>query len=412
MRGKKIILGVTGSIAAYKSILLARTLIQRDTEIRVAMTPAASHFIAPLTFASIAKSPVALSMYPEAGREPASGSWHIDWALWADAMVIAPASAATIAKLASGLSDNALTTIATALRGTLFVAPAMDSDMYAWPALERNLDTLRSFGVQVLPVGHGELASGLIGPGRMMEPEEIVAVLERHFADRERMDGLRVLVTAGPTHEPIDAVRYIANHSSGRMGWALAEEARDRGAQVTLVAGPTPLPAPHGVETVRVTTAAEMGAAVDRYSESADVVVAAAAVADFTPAEPHGGKLKRRTMSEGEMNLVLAPTRDILRTLGERKRHGQILVGFALETSGLVESARAKLFEKRCDLVVANPANEEDAGFGGENNRITLVTPGDTRALPTMSKHECARAILDEVERIREGAASGSVDAA
>lgn len=376
------------------------------------MTPAASHFIAPLTFASIAKFPVALSMYPEAGHEPASGSWHIDWALWADAMVIAPASAATIAKLAAGLSDNALTTIATALRGTLFVAPAMDSDMYAWPALERNLETLRSFGVKILPVGYGELASGLVGPGRMMEPEEIVSALEQHFADGERMRGQRVLITAGPTHEPIDAVRYIANHSSGRMGWALAEEARDRGANVTLVAGPTSLADPQGIETVRVTTAAEMGSAVDRYSEDADVVIAAAAVADFTPAQPVLGKLKRRTMTDDEMSVGLVPTRDILRTLGERKRHGQILVGFALETSGLVESARAKLFEKHCDIVVANPANEEDAGFGSQTNRITIVTAADTRELPVMSKRDCARAILDEVEHARLGAANGNVDAA
>lgn len=359
------------------------------------MTPAASHFIAPLTFASLAKYPVALNMFPAPGTEPASGSWHIDWGLWADAMVIAPATASTIAKLAAGISDNALTVIATALRGKLFVAPAMDTDMYQYPALHRNLETLRSFGVEVIPVGEGELASGLTGPGRMAEPTEIADHIAAYFARSSSLQSRRVLITAGPTHEPIDPVRFIANHSSGKMGYALAEEARDRGAHVTLISGPTSLPQPVGVDVVHVITADQMAVAVDACSDDADIIIAAAAVADFTPTQTAQQKLKRRQMSEAEMQIQLRPTRDILRSVGERKRAAQVLVGFALETEGLIESAQAKLVEKNCDLVVANPATEANAGFGADTNRITIVGRGTQQPLPMMSKRQCAAAILD-----------------
>lgn len=393
--GKNIIIGVTGSIAAYKAAVLARELVGRGTTIRVAMTPAASHFIAPLTFASLAKYPVALNMFPAPGTEPASGSWHIDWGLWADAMVIAPATASTIAKLAAGISDNALTVIATALRGKLFVAPAMDTDMYQYPALHRNLETLRSFGVEVIPVGEGELASGLTGPGRMAEPTEIADHIAAYFARSSSLQSRRVLITAGPTHEPIDPVRFIANHSSGKMGYALAEEARDRGAHVTLISGPTSLPQPVGVDVVHVITADQMAVAVDACSDDADIIIAAAAVADFTPTQTAQQKLKRRQMSEAEMQIQLRPTRDILRSVGERKHAAQVLVGFALETEGLIESAQAKLIEKNCDLVVANPATEANAGFGADTNRITIVGRGTQQPLPMMSKRQCAAAILD-----------------
>ncbi|MCE7935838.1 MAG: bifunctional phosphopantothenoylcysteine decarboxylase/phosphopantothenate--cysteine ligase CoaBC [Chlorobi bacterium CHB2] len=395
MIGKNIIIGVTGSIAAYKAAVLARELVGRGTTIRVAMTPAASHFIAPLTFASLAKYPVALNMFPAPGTEPASGSWHIDWGLWADAMVIAPATASTIAKLAAGISDNALTVIATALRGKLFVAPAMDTDMYQYPALHRNLETLRSFGVEVIPVGEGELASGLTGPGRMAEPTEIADHIAAYFARSSSLQSRRVLITAGPTHEPIDPVRFIANHSSGKMGYALAEEARDRGAHVTLISGPTSLPQPVGVDVVHVITADQMAVAVDACSDDADIIIAAAAVADFTPTQTAQQKLKRRQMSEAEMQIQLRPTRDILRSVGERKHAAQVLVGFALETEGLIESAQAKLIEKNCDLVVANPATEANAGFGADTNRITIVGRGTQQPLPMMSKRQCAAAILD-----------------
>ena len=399
LNGKRIIIGITGSIAAYKGAVLARELVKRGAEIRVAMTSAASHFITPLTLASISKHPVAQSMFPLPGSEPASGSWHIDWALWADAMVIAPASASTIAKLAVGLSDNVLTVIATAMRGKVFVAPAMDLDMYRYPATVANLATLRSYGMEVIPAAEGELASGLVGPGRLAEPEEIADALERHLNRDLSLASQRVLVTAGPTHEPIDPVRYIANHSSGKMGYAIAEEARDRGARVTRVSGPTSIPAPSGVEVIPVVTAEEMGAAVDACSDDADIIVAAAAVADFTPLRRAERKLKRREMDEEEMRIELKPTRDILRSVGLRKRPDQILVGFALETNSLLESARAKLIEKRCDLVIANSAGEEGVGFGADTNRITIIDVDSESPLPMMTKRRCASAIFDAIER-------------
>jgi phosphopantothenoylcysteine decarboxylase/phosphopantothenate--cysteine ligase len=315
-------------------------------------------------------------------------------------MVIAPASAATIAKLANGISDNALTVIATALRGQLFVAPAMDLDMYHYPALTQNLATLRSFGVRIIPPGTGELASGLTGEGRLAEPEEILETLRRFFARKLSLQGTRVLITAGPTHEPIDPVRYISNYSSGKMGYALAEEARERGAEVTLVSGPVSLPVPAGVQLVKVRTAEEMASATEAYRAEADVIIGAAAVADFTPAHLAEQKLKRRQMSEDEMSITLRPTQDILKSTGQSKGLHQVLVGFALETENLVKSARAKLTEKNCDLIVANPALEEGAGFGGDTNRVTLVEPDMEQPLPMMSKRECASEIFDAVERI------------
>ena len=399
LEDRKIIVGITGSIAAYKAAFLTRELLRSGASTRVTMTDAATRFIAPLTFSSLSKHPVALNMYPDA-EETSSGSWHIDWGLWADAMVIAPASAATIAKLANGISDNALTVIATALRGQLFVAPAMDVDMYQYPALKQNLARLRSFGVRIIPPGTGELASGLSGEGRLAEPEEIVETLRAFFARKRSLQGTRMLITAGPTHEPIDPVRYISNYSSGKMGYALAEEAHDRGAEVTLVSGPVSLEAPAGVQLVKVRTAEEMASATEVYRAEVDVVIGAAAVADFTPMHSAEQKLKRRQMNKDEMTIALRPTGDILKSAGRNKAAHQILVGFALETENLVESARAKLTEKNCDLIVANPALEQGAGFGGDTNRITLVEPDTEQRLPLMSKRDCAAEILHAVERI------------
>lgn len=409
LESTNIIVGVTGSIAAYKAAVLARDLISSGSNLRVVMTESASHFISPLTFASLSRHSVALDMYPPAGVEPASGSWHIDWALWADAMVIAPASAATIARLAAGLSDNALTVIATALRGKLFVAPAMDHDMYRYPALERNLRTLESFGIEIIPATEGELASGLVGIGRMAEPERIVETLGRHFSRTQSLASLHVVVTAGPTHEPVDPVRYIANRSSGRMGYAIAEEAAARGARVTLISGPTSIDAPRGVVTNKVSTAEQMADAAESAASDADIVIAAAAVSDFTPSEFSEQKLKRRSMDEAAMHIELRPTRDILRSIGQSKRPGQIVVGFALETEDLVESARRKLREKNCDMVVANPASEPGIGMGADMNRVTLVLAESQRELPVMTKRDCARAILDAIEGLRPQ--SAGVDA-
>ena len=392
-----IIVGVTGSIAAYKSAYLVRALAQRGANVRVAMTPSATHFVAPLTFSSLTSHPVALDMYPNDPSE-ASGSWHIDWALWADHMVIAPASASTISKLATGLSDNALTVIATALRGTLFVAPAMDLDMYRYAALQRNLATLRADGVKIIPPGTGHLASGLHGEGRLAEPDEIVDQIFGTISAQRSLAGRRVVITAGPTREAIDPVRYLSNHSSGKMGYALASVARERGAEVTLVTGPSSEVPPQGVRVVRVTSAEEMATAVDAYRDDADIFIAAAAVSDFTPIEVGTSKLKRREMSTEEMVIRLRPTTDILRSVGNARRNEQVVVGFALESENLVEYARQKLLEKGCDLVVANPASEEGVGFGTEENRIVLVTADEEVEYPRMSKEECAVVIIDAIE--------------
>ena len=400
IEGTKIIVGVTGSIAAYKSAYLVRGLLQRGADVRVAMTPSATRFIAPLTFSSLTSHPVAIEMYPDASSE-ASGSWHIDWALWADLMVIAPASASTIARLATGLSDNALTVIATALRGELFIAPAMDLDMYRYAALARNVATLRAQGVGVIPPGTGFLASGLHGEGRLAEPEDIIEHLSSAIATSRSLQGVHMLVTAGPTQEAVDPVRFLSNHSSGKMGYALASEAKRRGAEVTLVSGPVTEVPPSGIRLVRVTSAEEMATAVDAYRDDADVVIAAAAVADFTPIDVKSSKMKRREMESDEMTIRLKPTRDILRSIGENRRREQIIVGFALESENLLASARRKLEEKRCDLIVANSAVEEGSGFGGDENRITLVEHDREQEFPRMSKRECAVVILEAIERIR-----------
>lgn len=400
MKGRRIIVGVTGSIAAYKSAYLVREFSRRGAEVRVAMTQGATRFVAPLTFSSLTSHPVALDMYPDAAASD-SGSWHIDWALWADAMVIAPASASTIARLATGLSDNALTVIATALRGRLFVAPAMDLDMYRYAALQRNLATLRADGVVVIPPGSGFLASGLQGEGRLAEPEEIVEQVAATMTLTQSLADVHILITAGPTQEAVDPVRYLSNYSSGKMGYALAAEAIARGAEVTLISGPTDQHPPHGVRLVRVTSAEEMATAVDAYRDDVDVVIAAAAVADFTPSSVQSAKMKRREMEEGEMMIRLKPTRDILRSVGENRRREQTVIGFALESENLVDAARRKLVEKKCDLVVANSAVEEGSGFGGDDNRIVLVEAETEQEFPRMSKRECATIILDAVERIR-----------
>ncbi len=405
LEGMNIIVGVTGSIAAYKSAYLVRALAQRGAEVRVAMTPSAARFVAPLTFSSLTSHPVALDMYPNTASE-ASGSWHIDWALWADHMVIAPASASTIAKLATGLSDNALTVIATALRGTLFVAPAMDLDMYRYAALQRNLATLRADGVEVIPPGTGYLASGLQGEGRLAEPDEIVEQMIGTISAEQSLLGCHVVITAGPTREAIDPVRYLSNHSSGKMGYALAAVARERGAEVTLISGPSNETPPHGVRLVRVTSAEEMGAAVEAYRDDATIFIGAAAVSDFTPVEVGVSKLKRREMSTDEMVVRLKPTTDILKSVGRARRSEQVVVGFALESENLVEYARKKLVEKGCDLVVANPATEEGIGFGGEENRIVLVTSDEEKEYPRMSKRECAVVIIDAIESQLERVAS------
>jgi len=409
--GKKIVVAVSGSIAAYKSVTLVRNLIKNGSDVRVVMTTAATNFIAPLTFATVSKFPVSVEMYSTADALPHSGSWHIDWAAWADAMIIAPATASTISKLATGQTDNALTVIATAMKSQIFVAPAMDAEMFVYPALKKNLKTLQEFGMEVLPSPKGEHASGVHGEGRMMEPEDIIDYVNKFWGESNGknkfsnegyetdMSRFKIVVTAGHTIEPIDAVRYIANHSTGKMGYAIATEAAKCKAAVVLISGSTSLPPPAGVSVVSVSSAKQMFEQTLIASENADVVIAAAAVADYRPKVVSEKKIKRRELGN-TITLELEQTEDILKTLGDRKKSNQILVGFALETDDLIINARKKLLEKKCDFIVANPANKAGAGFGEDTNIITIVKKDDEKIFEKMSKAECAKIILNEIVHI------------
>ena len=397
--GRHIIVGVTGGIAAYKSAFLVRELVRAGAEVQVAMTDAATRFISPLTMGTLSRREVVLEILPSGDHMPA-GSWthHIQLGRWADGMVVAPATANTIAKIAIGMADNAVTTLVLALRCPLVVAPAMDLDMWSHPATQRNIESLQARGVMIVEPESGELASGLSGPGRLAEPEVILSALERVLAPGHGQDlvGTQVLVTAGPTHEPIDPVRFLGNRSSGKMGFALAAAAARRGADVTLVAGPVTLPTPPHVRRIDVTTAGDMSAAVMSAFPTANLVVMAAAVADFAPAEPSAKKLKRDTLP-GEPSLHLRRNPDILRALGEQ-RNRQVLVGFALETDEGVPNALRKLKEKHLDMIVLNNPLDEGAGFGADTNVVTLLpTDGKPEPLPKMSKAAVADAILDRV---------------
>ncbi|MBL0173684.1 MAG: bifunctional phosphopantothenoylcysteine decarboxylase/phosphopantothenate--cysteine ligase CoaBC [Ignavibacteria bacterium] len=393
LRGKRVILGVTGSIAAYKSALLVRELVKAGAEVRVVMTPSACEFITPLTLATLSRAEVVLDMFPGASSR---GTWHIDLALWADVMLVAPASANTIARLAHGMADNALAALALALRCPLVIAPAMDTDMFTHPATQDNLEALRRRGAVVIPPDSGDLASGLTGEGRLVEIPAILETLEDVlFADGNDLAGMRVLVTAGPTHERIDPVRFIGNHSSGKMGFALAHAAARRGAIVTLVAGPVQLATPRGVRRVDVTTAEEMFAAVSDAATDANIVVMAAAVADYRAAEYSERKLKKDAQGEGEMLLRLQQNPDILRILGQRKRN-QILIGFALETHDDEANARLKLAAKNADMIVLNNPTIPGAGFGTDTNIATLLfADGSSEHLDLLPKTDLARIIID-----------------
>ena len=391
LAGKRVLLGVSGSIAAYKAVEVLRELTRRGAEVRVAMTAAAERFVVPLTFATLSHQPVLTDLYTlDYGREIA----HVAAPGRAHLLLVAPATANLIAKFAHGQADDFVTNIYLAATCPVLLAPAMDADMYRHPAVQENLETLRRRGVRIVGPASGELASGLVGPGRLSEPAEIVAAAEAVLLARQDLAGQVVLVTAGPTREPLDPVRYLSNHSSGRMGFAVAEAARDRGARVILVAGPTELAPPAGVEVVRVTTAEEMRAAVmDRFRE-ATVVVKAAAVADYRPAQARPHKLKKQ---EAALRLDLEPTPDILGELGKRKE-GQVLVGFAAETDEVVANARDKLAKKNLDLIVANDVGAPGAGFGVETNRVTILDrAGAAEALPVLPKREVAERILDRV---------------
>ena len=370
MNNKKILLGVTGSIAAYKAAFLTRLLIKEGAEVQVLMTQSATDFITPLTLSTLSKKAVFSEVSSEAGWNN-----HVDLGLWADAMLVAPATANTLAKLANGLCDNIISACYLSARCPVFVAPAMDLDMWVHPATLYNLERLQRHGAQVIPVGEGELASGLVGKGRMAEPEDIVAFLKNHFAKKEDLAGKNVMVTAGPTYEPIDPVRFIGNRSSGKMGVEIAKNLADRGAKVRLVLGPSKLNIEHpNIELVRVKTAQDMYDAAHAGFDKMDAAIMAAAVADYRPAEVAKEKIKKK---DDDMKIVLEKTLDIAASLGKIKQKNQILVGFALETNNEVAHAQGKLERKNFDFIVLNSLQDEGAGFNHDTNKITIIHRGN-----------------------------------
>ena len=387
---KKIVLGITGSIAAYKACILVRLLIKKGAEVQVVMTPSAKEFITPLTLATLTKKPVVSEFF-----DRRDGSWHshVSLGLWADAMLIAPASASTIGKMANGIADNMLVTTYLSMKAPVFVAPAMDLDMYAHPSTQQNLRKLASYGNHIIEPGTGHLASDLEGKGRMEEPERIVEVLEQFFAKQSVLSGKKVLITAGPTYEKIDPVRFIGNYSSGKMGFALAEVCAEQGAEVTLVSGPVTLTAKHpAIHRVDVESAAEMYEAATRNFPDADIAILCAAVADFTPKVSADKKIKRKGDS---LTLELQPTRDIAAALGRVKREGQVMVGFALETNDELDNARKKLKEKNLDFIVMNSLQDKGAGFRVDTNKVTIIDRQGLTAYDTKSKREVAEDIVE-----------------
>lgn len=365
LEGKKIVLGVTGSIAAYKSATLIRLLVKAGAEVKVIMTPSAKTFISPLTLSTLSKHPVLHEL-----SDNATWANHVMLGRWADVMLLAPLSCNTLSKMAQGACDNLLMAVYLSATCPVVVAPAMDEDMWKHPSTKNNLDRIQAYGNKVIPVSHGELASGLIGDGRMAEPEEIINYLKHHFFSTGPLAGMKALVTAGPTYEPIDPVRFIGNHSSGKMGVALAQALRSKGADVTLVLGPTAAEFElGGLNTLRVQTAAEMYAACHAVYPDSAITVMAAAVADYTPAEVASEKIKKK---DGEWLLQFQKTKDILLSLGEIKKPGQYLVGFALETTNEETYALGKLESKHADMIVMNSLQDKGAGFGHDTNQVTV----------------------------------------
>lgn len=392
LKGKNILIGITGSIAAYKIPMLVRLLVKEGAEVQVVMTENARDFVTPLTLSTLSKRPVLTFPFDER-----DGTWnsHVDMGNWADLMVVAPASAATLSKMASGMADNLLVTTYLSAKCPVYFAPAMDLDMYKHPTTAASVKTLISYGNKLIEPQVGELASGLCGAGRMEEPEKILEVIRNHFSKQQQFSGRKFLVTAGPTYEAIDPVRFIGNYSSGTMGFAIAREAAERGALVTLISGPVNQNLEHpNVKRIDVMSASEMHEEVMKVFAEMDVTVMSAAVADFTPAEVHLQKVKKQS---GMSDIPLKPTVDILAAMGKEKRKDQILVGFALETDNELENARKKLHNKNLDLIVLNSLRDEGAGFGGNTNKITLVERNEETGFALKSKPEVAADILDKI---------------
>lgn len=394
---RKVLLGVTGGIAAYKTANLVRMLVKAGAEVQVVMTPAAHDFITPLTLSTLSKRPVFTDLFVRDG----SGRWndHVHLARWADVIVIAPASANTLGKMAHGLCDNLLLACVLSATCPVYLAPAMDLEMYRDPGTHANLDLLRKRGFITIGPESGELASGLSGEGRMTEPEAIVEHLVSDLLVSSKLNGVRLLVTAGGTQEAIDPVRFIGNRSTGRMGFALAEEAAARGARVELVAGPVDIRTDRpGITRTDVVSAQEMADACKHIAPHCRVVIMCAAVADYRPAHVADAKIKKRAAT---LNIELEPTEDILAWMGAHKPASQVLVGFALESENALAHAQDKLARKKADLLVLNSLQDAGAGFGHDTNRVTLLSPGkDPHDLPLMSKAEVARAILDRIEEL------------
>ncbi|MBQ0019924.1 MAG: bifunctional phosphopantothenoylcysteine decarboxylase/phosphopantothenate synthase [Bacteroidales bacterium] len=430
LKGKKIVLGITGSIAAYKACLIIRGLIKKGAEVQVVITPAGKEFITPLTLSTLTQKPVVSEFFSRA-----DGSWHshVDLGLWADAMLIAPATASTIGKMANGIADNMLITTYLSMKAPVFVAPAMDLDMYAHPSTQHNMQTLQSYGNHIIEAGTGFLASKLEGKGRMEEPEKIIEVLEEFFAKKEAetkggetentsiaqasvsvladegnesvpqdLKGKRILITAGPTYEKIDPVRFIGNYSSGKMGLALAEECACRGAIVELICGPIQLTTSHpNIRKTDVESAQQMYEASTSLFEKCNVGILCAAVADFTPADVADKKIKREALAEekGELVLHLKPTQDIAKALGKMKKAEQVLVGFALETNDEALHAKEKLDKKNLDFIVMNSLRDNGAGFRHDTNKITIISKDAAIPFPLKSKKEVATDIVNELAK-------------
>jgi len=395
LQGKTLILGVTGSIAAYKSLFLVRKFIEAGASVKVLMTSGAEKFVTPLSFSTLSRQSIFTDLWDT--DNPEGWSAHVQLGIKADAYIIAPATANTIGSFANGLCNNALQAVYLSARCPVYIAPAMDADMWAHAAVQENISKLKNQGVTILEPGFGALASGLEGSGRMMEPEEIFTRIQDSFSWKP-LEGKTALVTAGPTYEAIDPVRFIGNHSTGKMGFELAKALRDVGAKTCLVTGPVALESPNGIEVCRVTSAAEMLQAVQKNSAETDIFILAAAVADYRPEHTASEKIKK---SGDTMDLHLVKNPDILKWLGENRLPGQFIAGFALETTNGLENATQKLISKGSDLIVYNNATEEGAGFISDTNKVTLVYPANPpKPLPLQSKKDIAKAIIVEIQGI------------
>ncbi|MCW1148283.1 bifunctional phosphopantothenoylcysteine decarboxylase/phosphopantothenate--cysteine ligase CoaBC [Flavobacterium lacisediminis] len=394
LSGKKILLGVSGGIAAYKTANLVRLFIKAGAQVQVVMSPASLHFVTPLTLATLSKNPVYSTFYNE---EEANGEWnnHVELGLWADLMLIAPATANTLSKMANGNCDNLLIATYLSAKCPVYFAPAMDLDMYKHPSTLDSFHKLKSFGNIIIPAESGELASGLSGEGRMAEPENIVAFLENDLLEKLPLKGKKILITAGPTYEAIDPVRFIGNHSSGKMGFDIANEAANKGAEVILVSGPTHLNVQNSsINLIRVTSAQDMYEACHKYFDNVDVAIAAAAVADYRPKNVADQKIKK---NDATFSIELEKTKDILASLGEQKKN-QFLIGFALETENEIEHAKQKIQKKNLDLIVLNSLNDKGAGFGMQTNKVTFISKEFTiEPKELKTKEEVAQDIINKV---------------